>query len=174
MSDSSHGFPAVFSRPVGNRLFFRTSRRVFQRTMCVLVVVCLLSSSTPAGPRTLVELSVQWPTEVGMWLRVHDVWPQLLGLLNMQSASASRQEDQADRDGRVSSVQIFPGDVTVQEGQQVNFTAVAYDVKNSPVSGVKFVWRAVDEDRGRNTRVSPRGDFKATVSGNFTVTVQGA
>src|SRR5262249_29172297 len=67
--------------------------------------------------------------------------------------------------------QILPGDVTIHEGERVNFAAVALDKDNNPVGGVTFNWTARDEDHNLATRISPRGKFEAAVSGNYKVTV---
>jgi hypothetical protein len=50
--------------------------------------------------------------------------------------------------------------VTVQEGQQVNFTAVAYDDENNPVGGVKIDWSTHDEDRNKGAGPAPRGNLR--------------
>lgn len=84
------------------------------------------------------------------------------------------QEKQEERDARVSRIEILPGNLTLQEGQQVSFTAVAYDLQGSQVGGVKFKWSARDEGRARNKHINQRGDFKAMAPGTFNVMVEGA
>jgi hypothetical protein len=84
------------------------------------------------------------------------------------------QEKQSERDARVSRLEILPGDVTVQEGQRVNFTAVAFDSSNNTVGGVKIRWSARDEGRSRGVFINQRGDFAARAEGNYRVTAEAA
>src|SRR5713226_444033 len=136
-----------------------------------LLMLTLLCSSTPAAPQTIVSVAKESSVSFLFWFRASG----LAKLLQGQGIGNARgQEKQADRDAKVSRLQIFPGDVTIHEGEQVSFAAAAYDKDDNPVGGVSFTWSAKDEDRISATRISPRGDFEAKVSGNFKVTVEAA
>src|SRR5712692_7150007 len=136
-----------------------------------LLMLTLLCSSTPAAPQTIVSVAKESSVSFLFWSRASG----LAKLLQGQGIGNARgQEKQADRDAKVSRLQIFPGDVTIHEGEQVSFAAAAYDKDDNPVGGVSFTWSAKDEDRISATRISPRGDFEAKVSGNFKVTVEAA
>ncbi len=84
----------------------------------------------------------------------------------------SVQEKQADRDVKVSKVEISPRDVTLQTGSKVIFAAVAYDKDGNLIPGVKFSWDGSDENKKRKMSVSPRGEFSSPVPGNYKVTVE--
>ncbi len=84
----------------------------------------------------------------------------------------SVQEKQADRDVKVSKVEISPRDVRLQTGSKVIFAAVAYDREGKLISGVKFTWGGSDEDKKRKMSVSERGVFSSPVPGNYKVTVE--
>jgi RHS repeat-associated protein len=79
------------------------------------------------------------------------------------------QEKQKDRDARVARLEIFPGEVTIQVDERVVFAAVAYDQEGNSIGGVRVKWSCQDEDRNQASRVSPRGDFVATIPGKFKV-----
>ncbi|MFN7928342.1 MAG: RHS repeat-associated core domain-containing protein [Blastocatellia bacterium] len=84
----------------------------------------------------------------------------------------SVQEKQANRDVKVSKIEISPRDVTIHTGEKAVFAAVAYDKDGNLVPGVKFIWDGSDEDRKRKMSVSPRGIFTSPVPGNYKVTVE--
>jgi hypothetical protein len=154
---------------------YRTStRRWTHRLVSLFVALCLLSSTTVAAPRAIADVSQQWHADVAFWLKANDLIPKLWNFITQQKANPKQNEPQSARDARVSRIQIFPGDVTVEEGQQVNFTAVAYDAQNSPVGGVKFDWTTQDEDQRRDPAQAPRGLFVARGRGNYKITVAGA
>ena len=149
-------------------------RRLACRVLSILLVLSLLTASTPAAPRAIVEGSQHLHADISFWLRANNVIPRLWNLITQQNKKPKPEESQSDRDAKVRRLEILPGDVTVQEGQQVNFAAVAYDEENNPVGGVKFEWSTHDEDRNRNAGATPRGLFNARRSGNFKVTAEAA
>jgi hypothetical protein len=135
-----------------------------------LVVLSILPTSTPAATLTIVQFATESKASFGFWFRSVD----LLGPLFRPFVQENGNEKQSTRDSRVHRVLILPGNVTVQEGQKVNFTAVAYDKDGNTVGGVSFRWTALDEECSRAVSVSPLGEFKATISGNFKLSVEGA
>src|ERR1044071_1893557 len=115
------------------------------RVLCALLVLSLLTVSTPSAPRAVVETSQQVGADISFWLKANYVIPKLWNLITQQNKKPKPEQSQSDRDAKVRRIEILPGDVTVQEGQQVNFTAVAYDEENNPVGGVKIDWNSRDE-----------------------------
>jgi RHS repeat-associated protein len=84
----------------------------------------------------------------------------------------SVQEKQADRDAKVSRIEISPRDVTMHTGEKVIFAALAYDREGKLIPGVKFTWDGSDEDKKRKMSVSERGVFTSPVPGNYKVTAE--
>ena len=84
----------------------------------------------------------------------------------------SVQEKQANRDVKVSRIEISPRDVTIHTGEKVVFAAIALDREGNLIPGVKFSWDGSDEDRKRKMSVSQRGIFTSPVPGNYKVTVE--
>lgn len=149
----------------------RHRRVIAMRLLSILLMISLFVSSAPAAPRTLVEASVWTKAELTFWFQVNSVIPLLFEFF-LGPEKVKGQEKQSERDARVTRIQILPDDVTAYEGQQISFTAVAYDAGNNPVGGVKFKWSASDESSGRNLQISQRGDFKARAAGNFRVNAE--
>ena len=149
-------------------------RAFARRVLCIILVLCLFTASTPAAPRGIVEGSQHLHAEISFWLKANYVIPKLWNLITLQNKKPKPEESQSDRDAKVKRLEILPGDVTVQEGQQVNFTAVAYDEENNAVGGVKINWSAHDEDRNRKADATPRGLFTARANGNFKVMAEAA
>ena len=144
------------------------------RVVCILLVISLLSATAPAAPRVIVETSQQVSADISFWLKANKVADRFWNLLTLQNQKPKPEESQSKRDAKVRRLEIVPGDVTVQEGQQVNFTAVAYDDQNNSVGGVKINWTSQDEDRNVDAGAAPRGTFTARRHGNFKVTAEAA
>ncbi|HKV37416.1 MAG TPA: RHS repeat-associated core domain-containing protein [Pyrinomonadaceae bacterium] len=131
----------------------------------------MLTSSTPAAPQTIVSVTSETAIDLGFWFHNSGLAKWLQG---EGSGSRKKQQKQADRDALITSLQIFPGDVTVERGERVRFSAVAYDQENNPIGGVKIKWSAKSSAQGRRVRVTPQGEFEGIAAGSFTVTAEAA
>lgn len=147
-------------------------RRGTGRFLRAMLAVSLLASSTPAAPRVLADAATEWKAGASTWWRTSSLAAGLGSLFTAAVApSPKRQEKQSDRDARVRQVKVYPGDVTVGLYERIAFSAVALDGEDNPVNGTVFTWSATDEGRGGHaTRISPRGEFEATVPGTYKVT----
>jgi RHS repeat-associated protein len=149
-----------------------TTRRIrhsFAKLINITTVICLLSSSTPAAPQTIVTVSKESAITLSFWYQASGLAKLLQG-----RTSARGQEKQADRDAKVSRIQIFPGDVTVDVSERVRFAAVAYDEEGNTIGGVKVKWRGQSASSGARVKISPHGEFEALVPGSLTITAQAA
>ncbi|PYT01445.1 MAG: hypothetical protein DMF63_00930 [Acidobacteria bacterium] len=72
----------------------------------------------------------------------------------------------------IDHIQIYPGPVSVRQGQQVDFSAVAYDGKGEPVNGVAFEWKWTDLGRRRVERPLLNAILQANIPGSFVVTAR--
>jgi len=94
---------------------------------------------------------------------------------SMRTASiVPAQETQAQRDARVARLSISPGDLEVQCGSSVLFTALAEDSAGAPVGGVLFTWSARDADSGEEMPISAVGEFAPPRPGRYRVEVAAA
>jgi len=130
----------------------------------------LLSSSTPAAPQTIVAVTRESWASFAFWYSANGGLRRLLQ--GRGNGNERAQEKQADRDAKVSRLQIFPGDVTIDLSDHVRFTAVAYDRDNNPVGGVKVKWSGQGAIPQTRVRISPHGEFEAMTPGSFTITAQ--
>jgi RHS repeat-associated protein len=81
-------------------------------------------------------------------------------------------ETQQDRDRKIARVKIFPGDVELKTGEQVIFSAVAFDRDNNPVGGVDVKWEALHEEKNQPLSITSPGTFVSGVPGKFIVTAE--
>src|SRR5258707_116086 len=137
----------------------------------LLLILCLLSSSTPAAPQTLVALTRESSISFAFWFRASGLGKLIQG---RGTSNARKQEKQTDRNAKVARLQIFPGDVTLQLDQSVHLSAIAYDRNDAPVSGVEIKWSANDEGRKRSGPISSQGEFRALAPGTFKIAAEGA
>jgi RHS repeat-associated protein len=141
------------------------------RATTIALIFCLLSTSTPAAPQMIAALAKESSVSFAFWFRARGLSKLIQG---SGTTNASRQEKQADRNAKVTRIQIFPGDITLQIDQSVHLSAVAYDGNDAPVSGVNIKWTANDEGRKRSGPITPQGEFRAIVPGTFKITAEGA
>jgi len=137
------------------------------RAATIGLILCLLSSSTPAASATIVALAKESSISLAFWFGASGLGKLIQG---RGMSKAGNQEKQSDRNARVTRIHIFPGDVTLQLDERVHLSAVAYDRNDSPVSGVNIKWSANDEGRKRDGPISPQGEFRALAPGTFEIT----
>src|SRR6266404_9436699 len=148
----------------------RSGYSLLRQTATVTIAICLLSSSTPAAPQTIVAVTRESWASFAFWYSANGGLRRLLQ--GRGNGNERAQEKQADRDAKVSRLQIFPGDVTIDLSDHVRFTAVAYDRDNNSVGGVKVKWSGQGAIPQTRVRISPHGEFEAMTPGSFTITAQ--
>ncbi len=139
-------------------------------TASVGLILCLLCSSTPAAPQTIVALAKESSVSFLFWYHSRGFSKLIQG---QGSGDVRKQETQAERNARVQRIQVYPGDMTILTDQGIDFAAVAYDKDDVPVGGVKFVWSAHDEGPNRAVPISPSGEFRSANPGVYKVTAEG-
>jgi len=139
------------------------------RAISIGLSLSLMIASTPAAPQTIVAVAKESSVSFLFWFRASG----LAKTLQLQGApSASLQEKQADRDAKVSRIQIFPGDVTIDLSDRVRFSAVAYDPDGNAIGGIKVKWSAQSVIPGLRVRISQLGEFEGMSPGSFVVAVE--
>lgn len=167
-----------YRRCSGNHRRFRSTNRsnflrhTIARSISLAVILSLMAYSTPAAaPAAIAALAKESRVSLAFWLHATG----LAKLLQGQGAgNANPPEKQSDRDARVSRIQIFPGDVTVDLSDHVTFSALAYDRDDTPVGGVKFKWSGKGLAPEGRVRLSQQGEFEATTPGPLTIMAEGA
>lgn len=147
-----------------------TTRRVRHSSVkfvTISTLICLLSTSTPAAPQTIVTVWNESAISFSFWYQASGLAKLLQG-----RGKALGQEKQEDRDAKISRIQIFPGDVTVDVSDRVRFAAVAYDEEGNAIGGVKAKWRAQSATSSARVKLSPHGEFEALFPGELTITAQ--
>src|SRR6266404_7922693 len=145
------------------------ARTLVMRVVTITLAICLLSSSTPAAPQTIVFVAKESVTSFAFWYHASGLGKLVQG---QGIGNAKGQEKQADRDAKVARIQIFPGDVTVDLSDHVRFSAVGYDRDGNSVGGIKIKWSGQGATPQARVRISPHGEFEAMAPGSFTITAQ--
>lgn len=155
---------------ITRRLVRRVSQAMSIRSMAsVFLVICLLSVSTPAAPQTIVAVMKESSTSFAFWYNSSGLAKVIQ---NRGQGNARGQEKQADRDAKISRLQISPDNVTIDLGERVRFVAVAFDQDSSPVGGVKIKWSCESSIKGVHVRNLPHGEFEGIAPGSFTIVAQ--
>jgi len=139
----------------------------FRRMLSLFLILSLLLNSTPAAASTIVSITKESTNSFAFWYQASGLWKLIQG---RGAGAAKAQERQSERNAKVARVQISPGDLTVDQGDRVQYAAVAYDSENNPVGGVKIKWKVESANHGRRVRLSPTGQLDAVVPGSFTIT----
>jgi RHS repeat-associated protein len=181
--------PSVPSRAVArvSHLFAKSLRKLFakrpnfngeqrlaltaSRVVSIALVLCLFLSSTPAATQTVVAVAKESSISFAFWFHASGLAKLVQG---RGVARAKAQEKQAERDAKISRLQIFPGNATIDLGERVRFSAVAYDQGNNPVGGARIKWSGQSSVPGGRVRLTPHGEFEGTAPGSFTITAEAA
>lgn len=186
---------ALSFRTPSEKLRFAPSR--FQRFTCSLLVILMFSNTALAEPEIpkAVASSIA-VSATNYWLDLHfwwhkSGWAGKWAALGFQSPLGSGKpprgwdgigapsrpmpaplppDNKASREGKVSKVKIFPGDVTIEPGVQVVFSAIAYDDEDQPVDGLEAKWTGLNEDKNLPLTVSSKATFISAVPGNYKLT----
>ncbi len=151
---------------------YRSSfRRLLVRAVCCMLMLCLVVVQTPAATPTVVGAVRMWQADLVFWYTAsgwsQSIWNFFTGQDNRPNPEP--QEQQTDRDARISRIVISPGALVVGAGEHVQFVAVAYDAQDRQVSGVKFIWRARDAEGSKKAAISQRGLFEARQGGLYEI-----
>lgn len=146
-----------------------------RQVLSVTLLLCLLTTTTPAAPKAVVEAGKEWKVSLVFWFYSSGFATTFAKLASLQSRpEITVQERQRDRDAKVKRIEIQPGSITLQVGAKAIFAAVAYDKDENAVGGIKWSWNAKDSGRDRTSPISQSGEFTATIAGTFKVTAEGA
>ncbi|HXM47655.1 MAG TPA: RHS repeat-associated core domain-containing protein [Pyrinomonadaceae bacterium] len=149
--------------------FSNLFRTVTMRAISVGLTLSLLVNSTPAAPETVVGLGKESSRAFLFWF--HNSGMSKL-IQERGAGSVRRQEKQRDRDAKIVRIKIFPEAATVDLGEHVRFSAIAYDQKDDAVGGIKVKWSGQGSSTGRRAKVSREGEFEALGPGSFTITAE--
>jgi RHS repeat-associated protein len=138
----------------------------------LVLMMSLLVNSTPAAAQTVLNVTTEWHASLGFWLRANNLPLKLSRTLSMRQSSPPPQERQEIRDGKIDSLRIYPGDVSLKVGERVTLAAVAYDEEGNSIGGVQMKWSARDEGNKHLARLSPQGEFQPDTPGNYNVVVE--
>ena len=140
----------------------------FTQLICGMIILSILTNSTPAAPRTVYTAAAGFHQDVRFAILSGNFTANLSGLANnfllFFSSSSKKQPLQLNK------ITILPGDMTINQGQPVNFSAVGYTANGSTEGGLKFDWTVQDTERNLTPRNLPNGTFRASVPGSFLVT----
>jgi len=134
------------------------------RLLSLALLTSILVSSTPAAPRTIVTMASESATTLAFWFHSSG-----FARLTQGNGKAKGQEKQAERDARIDRLQIFPGDLTIDLGERVRFSAIAFDQNNNAVGGVKIKWSGQAPNQSSHVRLTPQGEFEGIAPGSFVI-----
>src|SRR5205807_7344763 len=90
-------------------------------TASVGLILCMLCSSTPAAPQTIVALAKESSVSFLFWYHSRGFSKLIPG---QGQGDVRKQETQAERNARVQRLKAFPGDVTLFVDQRLDLAVV--------------------------------------------------
>jgi RHS repeat-associated protein len=159
------------------RTRFNRSRhhaRITTKTITVGLVLCLLSSSTPAASQAIGAFVDDARFGLTIWFRSHELGTKLMALIQNRKDHPKPQEKQLERNQRVGEIQIYPKDARLWVGQQATFSAIAFERDNVSVGGVGFTFSILRGPKDQSATISSKGVFVSPTPGVFEIEVEGA
>ena len=142
----------------------------FARITCAFLIICIFTVSAPAAPLLIKTSLSEAYQDARFNLLSGNFGTNLSGWGNslLVFLSAKKQTQS------ISRIEILPGEenITVRQGEPVNFSAIAYSPDGSPVSGLKFKWTMQDVGRNLQVRSLADGNFPARLTGRFVVAAE--
>ena len=143
--------------------------RRFVQILCLLLMTSFLANSTPAAPRTIFASASELGQDIRFAYLSNNYAAALGGWANgLLLLITPKRQTQA-----ISRIEILPADGTViNQGEPVNFTAIAYSAEGDPIGGLKFKWTETDAGRNLNPHNLANGNFAAKNRGSFIITAE--
>jgi YD repeat-containing protein len=137
----------------------------------ISLMLMMLSVQAPAAPVIAATAATEMKNDLRFWYHSSG-WADSLNklLFNRKALIREPQENQSDRNAKITRVDISPKDVIARVGETIQFAAIAYDYENGPIGGIKFRWDATDAT-GQKAQIPQTGAFKARQAGDFTISV---
>jgi hypothetical protein len=105
-----------------------------------MLMSSLLINSTFAAPTTIVSSAKEFSQDVRFAFLSADLASNFYNLFNFSFFKLSSSPVQTP----VASIQVFPGNVIIQQGEKVTFSAIAFDSIGDPISGVELDWEVTE------------------------------
>jgi len=143
-----------------------------RRIAAVLLIAVLLTNSSFAAPEAARELVVR-TSQISQDLKFEFAAVDLGSFVNGLAYSFFFVRWDKQDDPHVTRIEISPGPkITVRQGQPVNFVAIGYDAKDTPIGGVKFDWTVAyaSADGDASEYLLSDGTFSGWTPGNFVIT----
>ena len=138
-----------------------------KRAASVVLLLCLLATSTPAAPQAIISTAREWRISFAFWFRSTRFPKWLEGQPERKSP-----QTQAARDAKIARIEIFPKNAAVDLDGRIKFSAIPYDNNDNPIGGVRTKWRAENVTRDRRAPISNHGEFIAKAPGTYTVSAE--
>jgi len=147
-----------------NSGFLRTA---YIKAVSAFLIISILVTTTPSAPLVAPGLVSGWYQDIRFSFLYNS-----LATIFAPNITKNILKKQAPRSATVNEIRIFPGSVTVTQGEQVVFSAIGYDSRKAPLNGIKFNWSSKDAEGKSAPRQLPNSIFKANAPGTFTVTAE--
>ena len=72
----------------------------------------------------------------------------------------------------VVSIQVFPGSVTIQQGEKATFSAIGFDADGEPVSGLNLDWEVTEVGLGLPYNHLDSSTFEGKLVGTFLISAK--
>ena len=151
----------------------------WQRVVSLILMTCLLSSTVFAAPNASQMITGTFrgiQQDIRFSLMSANFGANLFSFetlaLFLKPFSGKKKQQGPER------IVILPrgngenGELTVMQGEKINFTAVGLGRDDQPLSGLPFKWTIQDTYRNRPARPLNNGTFTASTHGTFLVTAE--
>lgn len=135
----------------------------------------VLTSIGELGQNSYSYLSkIEMPDVPAMAVNVEESLPEYSFLFNpiLSIITGTKIFLKSRHQQRINRIEVSPNYSTIREGEQINFTAVAYDAQNNLIQGVPFEWSAADTAQKLQPFALPEGRFEPSSDGEFKINAQ--
>ncbi len=134
-----------------------------RQCLIVFLLISLLTTSVPAAPEVVVGVAKESFRSIRFSVLSTNLLTSFLGTFSGRGVPRSREASFP------TTVQIFPGDMTIRQDSEAVLSAVGFDSNGEPLSGLAFSWESKEIAEGSSTRSFSGGIFKGRKAGTFRI-----
>ncbi len=128
----------------------------------------LLINSVNAAPKAIISSAGEFSQDIRFAFLSSNFASNFYNLFNFSFLRSNNSPSQTT----ISSIQVFPGSVTIKQGEKVTFSAIALDTDNEPISCLSLDWEAKDVGRNLPSLNLKNSTFQAKVIGTFSISAK--
>jgi hypothetical protein len=146
----------------------QASNNILIKTISLTLMFSLLINSVNAAPTTIISSAREFSQDIRFAFISSSIASNFYNLLHFSFFKLNNSPVPTS----VASIQVFPGSVTIQQGEKVTFSAIAFDSNEDPISGVELDWEVTEVGLNLPYDQLKSSTFEGRIVGTFLISAK--